>query len=109
MKRGEIWIQSGGSGYASKPRPVLIVQSDRLTQTESVIVCLITSYDGAALSARLPLSPTAENGLREESILMADKIIAIAKSKLGRRIGTVTSEDMERVEDALLLVLGFAG
>jgi mRNA interferase MazF len=109
MKRGEVWTQSGGPGYASKPRPVLIVQSDRLTQSESVIVCLMTSYDGPGLSARLPFSPTAENGLREDTILMADKIMAIAKSKLGKRLGVVTPEDMERVEEAMLIVLGFAG
>ena len=28
MKRGEIWTMAGGSGYASKPRPVVIVQDD---------------------------------------------------------------------------------
>lgn len=109
MKRGEIWTQSGGPGYASKPRPVLIVQSDRLTESDSVIVCLITSYDGPGLRARIPFSPTLEKGLREESILMVDKIMAIAKSKLGKRLGVVTSDDMERVEEAMLLVLGFTG
>ena len=30
MKRGEIWTMAGGSGYASKPRPVVIVQDDAL-------------------------------------------------------------------------------
>jgi mRNA interferase MazF len=109
MKRGEVWTLSGGSGYASKPRPVLIVQSDRMTESDSVLVCLITSYDGPGLSARLPFSPTVENGLRGESILMADKIMAIAKTKLGKRLGAVTSEEMERVEEAMMLVLGFVG
>ena len=28
MKRGEIWTMAGGSGYASKARPVVIVQDD---------------------------------------------------------------------------------
>jgi mRNA-degrading endonuclease toxin of MazEF toxin-antitoxin module len=40
---------------------------------------------------------------------MADKIMAIAKTKLGKRLGAVTSEEMERVEEAMLIVLGFAG
>ncbi len=35
--------------------------------------------------------------------------MAIPKSKLGRKVGVVTPEDMERVEEAMLIVLGFAG
>ena len=40
---------------------------------------------------------------------MVDKITTVARNKLGERIGAVSAEDMERVEDAVLLVLGFAG
>ena len=87
MKRGEIWTQAGGSGYARKPRPVLIVQSDLLLETESVIVCLFTSHEGSPLTSRLPFGPNADNGLREASDLMIDKIIAVARSKLGKKMG----------------------
>jgi mRNA interferase MazF len=109
VKRGEVWTQAGGSGYASKPRPVLIVQSDLLAETESVVVCLFTSREGSPLSSRLPFEPDAENGLREPSDLMVDKIMAVARKKLDRRLGAVTAEDIDRVEDAMFLVLGFAG
>lgn len=109
MKRGEIWTQAGGSGYARKPRPVLIVQSDLLLETECVNVCLFTSHEGSPLTSRLPFEPDAANGLREASDLMVDKIMAVARSKLGKKIGSIFAEDMERVEDAMLLVLGFAG
>lgn len=38
---------------------------------------------------------------------MADKVMAIPRNKLGRRLGTIGPADMARVEHALLLVLGF--
>ncbi len=109
MNRGEIWTQSGGSGYARKPRPVLIVQSDALVGTESVIICLFTSHEGGIFTSRLPFEPTDENGLLEASELMAEKIMTVPRSKLGRKIGAATVEDMDRVEQVLAIVLGFAG
>jgi mRNA interferase MazF len=109
VKRGEIWTQAGGPGYAGKPRPALIVQSDLLADTDSVITCLFTSHGSVAIPTRLAFAASAANGLNEQSDLMADKIMAVSRNKLGRRIGTLTDEDMALVEQALLLVLGFEG
>ena len=109
MKRGEIWTQSGGSGYAGKPRPALIVQSDLLADTDSVITCLFTAHGSLAIPSRVTFADNAANGLHEQSDLMADKIMAVSRNKLGRRIGALTDEDMAKVEQALLLVLGFEG
>ena len=109
LKRGEILTQSGGPSYAGKPRPVLIIQSDLLSGTESIITCLFTSQANENVPTRPRFVPDAGNGLRETSDLMVDKITTVERSKLGKRIGAVSAEDMERVEDAMLLVLGFAG
>lgn len=109
MKRGEIWTQSGGPGYAGKPRPALILQSDLLTGTDSIITCPFTSQANENVPTRPRFFPDANNGLRETSDLMVDKIMTVARSKLGKKMGSISAEDMERVEDAMLLVLGFAG
>lgn len=109
MIRGEIWTQSGGPGYTGKPRPALIVQSDLLGATGSIITCGLTTCRNPSLRSRPRIEPQAANGLREPSEVMTDKIAAIARSKLGERLGALTEEDMARVEDALLLVLGFEG
>ncbi len=55
MKRGEIWTMAGGPGYASKLRPVLIVQDDAFAAPNSVTVCPITS-DAADLPVFLGLA-----------------------------------------------------
>ena len=109
MKRGEVWTQSGGPGYARKPRPVLIVQADVLLETDSIVICLFTSLEGARLNARLPFQPSSENGLLEASELMADKIMTVHRTRLGRRIGALSGEEMREVQQALAFVLGFEG
>ena len=109
MRRGEIWTQSGGPGYARKPRPALIVQSDLLTDVDSVVTCSFTTLKSDSDPTRVSFAASATNGLLDDSDLMAEKVMAIARTKLGRRIGAISAEEMARVEDALALVLGFAG
>jgi mRNA interferase MazF len=84
---------AGGSGYASKPRPVLIVQDDAFTARDSV---------------RVPVEPTTENGLRAASRLMVDKVTTVPKSRLGQRIGRLADVDLLRLNRSLLVFLGLA-
>ncbi len=107
MQRGEIWTQSGGPDYTGKPRPVVIMQSDQLIDTHSIITCGLTTQRSPALYSRPHIAPTPANGLREQSEVMTDKISAVARGKLGERLGTLTDDDMARVQQALMLVLGF--
>ena len=109
VKRGEIWTVSGAPGYGSKPRPALVLQSDVLTETESLITCGLTALPDSERYFRPGIAPTPENGLDRFSHVMTEKLTAIPRSKLGERIGCLTREDMALVEQALLLVLGFEG
>jgi mRNA interferase MazF len=87
MKRGELWTMAGGTGYTSKPRPNVIVQDDAYTARDSIVVCLITTDATDLPVFRVPVDPTAENGLRATSRLMVDKVTTVTKSRLGQRIG----------------------
>ena len=109
MKRGEIWSISGAPGYGSKPRPTLIVQSDKLSETQSVVTCGLTSLEVADVPFRPLIKPTPDNGLKVVSAVMAEKLIAVPREKLGVRIGELSDDDMTRVEQAMLMALGFAG
>ncbi|MCX5955526.1 MAG: type II toxin-antitoxin system PemK/MazF family toxin [Cyanobacteria bacterium] len=108
MKRGELWTMAGGSGYASKPRPVVIVQDDAFTARDSVTVCLITTDPSDLLVFRVPVEPTTENGLRAASRLMVDKVTTVPKSRLGQRIGRLADDDLLRLNRSLLVFLGLA-
>ena len=109
MRRGEIWTVAGGSGYAGKPRPAVIVQDDRFGETNSVTLCALTSDDVQAPLLRLPVRPSATNGLRVDCQLMLDKLTTVPRARLGRKIGALDGTDLLRLNRGLVVFLGLAG
>jgi mRNA interferase MazF len=107
MKRGEIWTVSGG-GYAGKPRPAVILQDDRFSETRSITVCIFTTNATDAPLFRLPIAPSEQNGLREPSRLMVDKITTLPKSNLGSIVGRLEDENIVRLNRAIVVFLGLA-
>ncbi len=108
MRRGDIWTVSGGKGYASKSRPVVIVQHDAFDATNSITVCAFTADETQAPLFRLPVEPNERNGLRVVCRLMVDKITTVPKSKVGMHIGRLDDEDILRLNQAVLVFLGLA-
>jgi mRNA interferase MazF len=109
MTRGEIWTVSGGTNYAGKPRPALIIQDDHFDATSSITICALTTDPTDAPLFRLAVEPTERNGLRASCRLMVDKITTVSKAKLGSRIGRLDEEDLLRLNRAILVFLGLAG
>lgn len=109
MRRGEIWTAAGGSDYAGKPRPIVIVQDDRFDATNSVTVCAFTTDPTIAPLIRLPVRPDEENGLREPRSLMVDKITTMPRAKVRTHIGRLSAQDVVRLERAIVVFLGLAG
>ena len=109
MKRGEIWTVAGGSAYAGKPRPVLVVQTDDFDATDSITVCLLTTHAIDAPLFRVAIGPTSDNGLNDPSFAMTDKITTVPRERLGRRLGAVRSTAMAPINQAMLVFLGLAG
>ena len=108
MIRGEIWTAAGGSGYAGKPRPVVVIQDDRFDATDSVTICSFTTDPTEAPLIRLRIEP-GDSGLREPSSLMVDKITTVTRTRLGDLIGHLNDEDMMRLGRAIVVFLGLAG
>jgi mRNA interferase MazF len=107
MRRGEVWTISG-TGYAGKPRPAVIIQSNQFDATASITVCIFTTNPAEAPLARLVVEPSERNGLRATSRLMADKITTIPKERLGEHIGQLDDVDMVRLNRAIMVFLGLA-
>ena len=75
-RRGDV-VTCAPPGEFGKPRPAVVVQSDLFNEPHaSVTVCPITSHEVEAPLFRVPLKPTAGNGLKRDSQAMADKITA---------------------------------
>ncbi|GGF45502.1 mRNA interferase PemK [Azorhizobium oxalatiphilum] len=105
MKRGNIWTVAGGTDYAGKPRPAVIVQDDSFS-INSITVCIFTSTAIEAPLLRPLVEPSARNGLRTACRLMVDKISTVPRSKLGIRIGRLEDEDIDQLNQAMLVFFG---
>ena len=108
MRRGEVWTVSGDKDYAGEPRPVVIVQDESFDATDSITICAFTTDPTEAPLFRLPVEPSGRNGLRTSSRLMVDKITTVPKSKVGERVGRLDDEDVVRLNQAIMVVLGLA-
>jgi mRNA interferase MazF len=107
MRRGEIWVGAGG-GYASKPRPLLIVQDDRFDGTDSVAVCLMTSTEAAMPLLRVAVPADEVSGLDIPSWVMVDKIITLRRPQVTRHVGRLTASQLVDVERLMMVFLGLA-
>jgi mRNA interferase MazF len=96
-RHGDVVIVSLPGDYG-KPRPALVVQSDRYALLPSVVVCPITTSLRTDLSElRLTLQPTPENGLQQPCQVMLDKPGALPRAKLSAPIGRLGSDEMLHV------------
>ena len=109
MRRGEVWTIAGGADYARKPRPALIVHNELLSEVESVTFCGLTTEESDSPLLRPLIEPDRRNGLRQASRVMVDKITTVRRERLGRHIGTLSPQEMERVDRGLMVFLGLAG
>lgn len=109
MTRGEIFAVAGGGDYTGKPRPAVIVQDDSFDATASVTVCAFTTNPTEAPLFRVSVEPSEQNGLRETSNLMVDKLITVHRRRIGTRIGRLEDQDVVRLNRAILVFLGLAG
>ncbi len=107
MKRGDI-ITVVAPGDYGKSRPAIVVQSDWLKATDSILVALLTSALVDARFYRLQLEPTKENGLKVASQIMVDKIIAMPRAKCGRTMGRIDEAGLIALNHMLSVVIGLA-
>jgi mRNA interferase MazF len=105
VKRGDIIIVAYGD--LGRPRPAVIVQADELgDQTMTIVACPVTSEVTEKLEIRPIVEPNAANGLRVLSQIMTDRILAVPRERVRQVIGNVDLLTRDRLDSALLLVLG---
>lgn len=107
MKRGDV-VLVVLQGELGKPRPGVVVQADELDTSSSTIVCPMSSHIDATHRMRPVIVPTVQNGLIVRTQIMTDKVSALRHDRIKRVIGTLDSDACERLNSALLLVLGLA-
>ncbi len=107
MKQGDL-ITVALPGDYGKPRPALVIQSDRYIHLHSVTVLPLTSHIVDMEACRVVVEVSAENQLQQRSQIMVEKITTIFRVKAGSVIGHLSDRDMIEVNRALAIFLGFA-
>jgi mRNA interferase MazF len=102
LRRGTVVAVASPGAYAGKPRPAVVVQADRWLQAHpSVTLCPLTSTLVDAPLVRLPVQPTARNGLKKPSQLMIDKLFTVPLSSLGKVVGQLEPQLLIELDLAL--------
>lgn len=109
-KRGEIYFAQLNPVVGSEQggiRPVLVIQNDIGNQySPTTIILAITSQIN---KAKLPTHVEIDAhtyGLERDSVILAEQIRTIDKSRLKQRIAVLREESMEKVNQALKISLG---
>ena len=107
LKRGDLVVVSAAGDYG-KPRPAIVIQSDLLNNSDSVLVVLLTSTLVDTPLFRLSVEPSPENGLKLPSQIMVDKIIAYPRDKCGAVMGSVDQSTLLALNHVLAVMVGIA-
>lgn len=108
MKRGDV-VTVALPGDLGKPRPAVIVETDRLAPTEHVLVCPGTSHVREGVEQRrLLVLPDAANGLREPTQFQLDKLTVTRRAKCGAAVGRLDDQAMLQIGGLLVVLLGLA-
>lgn len=108
MKRGSIVVVplTGEAGH--KARPAVVIQDDLIAATTTVMVVPFTSDTDARLNLRPVILPDTENGLEKPSSLMVDRLMPAKRAAIRQTIGRLSLSDLERLEQAIIALLGMA-
>ena len=109
-RRGDIhfvdFLDTGGQVIRG-PHPALVIQTDRLRRSSTVIVAPMTSSARAAEYAPPFLVPVAarESGLPRDGWIKCDQPTTLPSTLLGPRVGRLNPAALERLDAALRFVL----
>lgn len=107
ITRGDIVLAAHAD--FGKPRPAVVVQADEFNRNPvTVLVCPLTSDITEKLPLRPIILPAPGTGLRERSQIMADRLLALRRDRIRGVLGTIDTATLERLNRALLVVLGLA-
>lgn len=109
-RRGEIWDVNWSPGRGAEQqgtRPALIIQNDRGNASPSYPLTIVASMSRTEreLPLHVRIAPTEENGLTDYTDVKCEQLLTIEKTRLLRRRGIITNEELSRVDLALRLSL----
>ncbi|MCJ7710203.1 MAG: type II toxin-antitoxin system PemK/MazF family toxin [Chloroflexi bacterium] len=111
LRRGDIHLvtfEDIGGSVLRGPHPAVIVQTERLAQSSTVLVCPMTSRGGRqpdAVPPYLVWVPRKDSGLDRDGWLKADQVFTRPVDLLGPKLGRLAPGALARVDASLRFVL----
>jgi mRNA interferase MazF len=110
IKRGEIYFAQLNPVVGSEQggiRPVLVVQNDIGNQYSptTIILAITSQINKAKLPTHVEIDALTY-GLERDSVILAEQIRTIDKTRLKQRIAVLKDETMLQVDKALLVSMG---
>ncbi len=110
IKRGEIWWASLREPTGSEPgyrRPLLIIQSDKFNRSRirTIMALVLTSNVKLANAPGNVLLKAKDSGLEKDSVVNVSQSVTIDKAFLTDRIGELSSQQIETIDNGLRLSL----
>lgn len=111
IRRGEMYYADLSPVVGSEQggvRPVLVVQNDVGNKySPTIIAAAITSkINKAKLPTHIELA-AKDYGLPKDSVVLLEQLRTLDKTRLGEKIGEIPKSMMSKINDALLISLGF--
>jgi len=111
MNQGEIWLVNLDptlGAEMNKTRPALIISDNRLGKLPLKIVVPITEWKEhySVAAWMIKIEPDQRNGLSKLSSIDCFQIRSVSQRCLVEKIGEITSDDVSKVHEGILKVLG---
>lgn len=112
VARGEVWLADlnpvRGSEQAGT-RPVLIFQNNVINRfTTTVLAIPLTTNLRRTSLPSCVLIQKGEGGLASDSVALCHQLRALDKTRLQRRLGTLSPQTLTTVEDRALFTMGMS-
>ena len=101
MARGDVLLVSlpaSDGREQSGRRPAVAVQTDVAGEPMLMVAPITSNLNALRFVFTVKVAPSSENGLRQTSIIMIFQMRAIDKSRVVRKIGKLSDEDLQRVD-----------
>jgi mRNA interferase MazF len=109
-RRGEIYLVSFDPKVGheiQKTRPAVVIQNDVSNQYSPItIVAAVSSQFSEPPFPREVVIESADSGLPKRSAVIANQIRSVDRLRLQKKVGRLSRQKMERVDEAIKISLG---
>lgn len=106
MTRGELYrVRKPGGRDPRQARVFVVVSRQPLVDSSfPTVICAPVHSGGEGLSTQIPVG--IEEGLKQDSFVLCDGLVSIAKNRLSNFVGTLSPRARAGLDQALAVALG---